>query len=113
MSSEILEAIDRSIKQSQATIELGNALNRLRSNKDFKKIIVEGYFEKEAIRLVHLKADPSMQSAASQHSITQQMDAIGSFSQYLDLMLRHADMATKQLADDESTREEMVNGEDA
>ena len=80
MSTETLEAIDRSIKQSQAIVELGSAVDRLRSNKDFKKIVIEGYFEKEAIRLVHLKADPSMQSAASQQSINQQMDAIGAFS---------------------------------
>lgn len=112
MSSETLEAIDRSIKQAQALVELGSAVDRLRSNKDFKKIVIEGYFEKEAIRLVHLKADPSMQSAASQQSITQQMDAIGAFSQYLDMALRHADQARKQIASDEAVRDEILSGDE-
>ena len=112
MSSETLEAIDRSIKQAQALVELGSAVDRLRSNKDFKKIVIEGYFEKEAIRLVHLKADPSMQSAASQQSINQQMDAIGAFSQYLDMVLRHADQARKQIASDESMRDEILTGDE-
>lgn len=112
MSSETLEAIDRSIKQAQALVELGSAVDRLRSNKDFKKIVIEGYFEKEAIRLVHLKADPSMQSAASQQSINQQMDAIGAFSQYLDMTLRHADQARKQIASDESMRDEILTGDE-
>lgn len=110
MSSETIEALDRNIKQSQATVELGAAVDRLRSNKDFKKIVVEGYFEKEAIRLVHLKADPAMQSAASQQSIVQQMDAIGAFSQFLDMALRHADQARKQIDADEAFRDELITG---
>ena len=112
MSATELQQIESSIKASDELIEVGKCLERLYNNRDFIKVIKEGYFEKEAIRLVHLKADPAMQSAASQQSITQQMDAIGAFSQYLDMALRHADQARKQVASDEATRDEILSGDE-
>lgn len=108
MSTEVIEAIERSIKQARSTADAGNALERLRNNKDFKKIVLEGYFEQEAVRLVHLKADPSMQSPDSQRSILLQMDAIGSFNQYLTNVLRMASLANKQIESDEAVRDEIL-----
>ena len=108
MSNETVEAIERSIKQARVAVEEGNALERLRNNKDFKKVIIEGYFREEAIRLVHLKADPSMQSVDSQKSIVAQMDAIGSFNQYLNHTLQRGVMASKQIESDEATRDEIL-----
>ena len=103
-----LEAIDKQIEQAKDTIELGLAIERLRSNKDFKTVVINGYFEKEAIRLVHLKADPAMQSEASQLSIAKQMDAIGGFNQYLYSAMQMASMAEKNLASHEEEREEIL-----
>ena len=108
MSSHSIEDIERSIQESKGFVALGDALQRLTSNKDFKQIVIEGYFEKEAVRLVHLKADPSMQSAESQRSIIQQMDAIGALKQYLNLVLIQAGMATKQIELDEAVRDEIL-----
>lgn len=108
MSNEIIEAIDRNIRQARTALEEGNALERLRDNKDFKKVVLEGYFKDEAVRLVHLKADPSMQSDASQKSIVAQIDAIGSFSSYLTQTLQRGVMAGKQIESDEATREEIL-----
>ena len=112
MSKETINAIQKNIKEAKSFVDMGAALERLKSNRDFKALILDGYFEKEAIRLVHLKADPSMQSAASQQSITQQMDAIGAFSQYLDMALRHADQGRKQIASDEAVRDEILSGDE-
>ena len=108
MSTEIIEAIERNIKQARIAVEESNALERLRNNKDFKKVILEGYFKEEAIRLVHLKADPSMQSLDSQKSIVSQLDAIGSFSAYLTHTLQRGAMASKQIESDEATRDEIL-----
>lgn len=108
MSQEQIESIERSIKQAKVIVDFGDAIERLRSNKDFKKVFSEGYFQQEAIRLVHLKADPSMQTPASQESIIAQMDAIGAVSQYLTIGLQLAVMAGKQIASDEETREEII-----
>lgn len=108
MSNDTLQQLERSIRANKAFVENGNALDRLRSNKDFKKIVSEGYFEKEAIRLVHLKADPSMQSEASQKSIVAQIDAIGAFKQYMTSIEQFARLGAKAVSDDEATREEIL-----
>ena len=103
-----IEQIELNIKQAQSMVDLGASLERLRNNKDFKKVIIEGYFEREAIRLVHLKSDYNQQSDEAQKSIMDQMTAIGSLAQYFN-MLRHQSMlAGKAIADDEQTREELL-----
>ena len=56
MSNTQIQGIERNITKSVAAIERGIALERLRVNKDFKSIVLDGYFKDEAVRLVHLKA---------------------------------------------------------
>ena len=108
MSNTDLKNIELSISSAQKQVDMGNALERLYNNRDFKKIITEGLFEQEAIRLVHLKADPNMQSAVSQQSILTQMDSIGSFKQYLQVISFKASMADKAIQSDEAMRDELI-----
>lgn len=108
MSSIELQAIEQSIKQSQKTVDLGEAFERLKSNRDFKKVILEAYFEQEAIRLVHLKSDQNMQSAESQKAIAMQMDAIGTLKQFFQTLKYKADLAGKSIEADEYTRDELL-----
>ena len=103
-----LQQIESNLKRNAVLTDLGNALARLKGNRDFKKVILEGFFEDEAIRLVHLKADPNMQSEQSQKSITTQMDAIGNLSQYLATLQFKAGMAQKAKASDEEMRDELL-----
>lgn len=106
-----IQQLDRNISESRKLIEMGDALQRLKSNRDFKKVVMEGFFEKEAIRLVHLKADSNMQSAEAQKSIIAQMDAIGALNQYFTTIGQIASLARKSLAYDEEAREELASGE--
>ena len=108
MSSIELQAIDQSIKQARKAIDLGDALERLKGNRDFKRIIQDGYFEQEAVRLVHLKSSPTMQSAESQKSIDQQMVSIGSLDQYFRTIAVQAEMARKSIKYDEQVRDELI-----
>ncbi len=103
--------LDRHIKDSQTLIAVGQAVERLKESKDFRAIISVGYFEKEAIRLVHLKADPNMQTPERQSNILSAMDAIGNLAHYLDGLLREAEIAKKQLQSAEEYREELLNNE--
>lgn len=107
-NTQAIQDIELNIKQAQLLVDTGNALERLRSNRDFKKIINEGYFEQEAIRLVHLKGDPSMQTAELQASIIRQMDAISALNQYFQTVFYRADLAGKAIAADEETRDELL-----
>lgn len=107
-STQLIKELDLNIKQAQCLVDLGNSVERLRSNKDFKSVIVDGYLSKEAIRLVHLKADVSMQTAERQAAIIKQIDAIGMLSQYFDTVRHSASQAMKNIASDEATRDEVL-----
>jgi hypothetical protein len=108
--SNTIEEIDLSIKDAKKIVERGNALERLRSNKDFKLVVSDGYFEKEAVRLVHLKSDPNMQSDERQKAILSQLDAIGALNQYFNTVFQLANMAEKAIASGEEAREEILAG---
>lgn len=103
-----IEKLDRNIKEARKIVERGNALERLSNNKDFKQIIGTGFFQEEAVRLVHLKADHNMQDPASQESITKQMDSIGVLSQYFNRVRHETRQAIKAIEADEETREELL-----
>ena len=107
-NSDTVQAIEKQIQHSKELVEFGKGLDRLRSNRDFRKIIVEGYLEQECIRLVLLKADHNMQSAERQASIVKQMDAIGALSQYFQTVFTRASVAEKSLDADENERELLI-----
>lgn len=109
MSLELqLAALDRDAKALKAQIELGNALDKLRSNRDFNKLVTEGYLKDEAIRLVHLKSDPNMQSPEKQAAIMRDIDAIGALASFLLTIDQRANIARKQMPQLEETRTELL-----
>jgi hypothetical protein len=111
MSNEQIKALQDSIVSSRQNVDMADALRRLQSNRDFKKVIQEGYFEKEAIRLVHLKADPAMQTPDKQASILRDIDAIGTLHSYFALILRFGDMSKKDIAEAEAEIEAIEQSE--
>ena len=96
------KVIEDNIKAARKLVELGDALERLKSNKDFKTIVAEGYFEKEAIRLVQAKSNPGLQSPEMQKSIITQMDSIGNLNLYFSTIAQQAMMARKNIEVDEA-----------
>lgn len=108
MSQFELNRIEESIKKHKEIVELGKSLERLFANRDFKEIILEDYMQKEAIRLVQLKAEPSMQMESSQKSILTQMDSIGTLTQYFQTLRHKVSMAEKAIEIDEATRDEIL-----
>lgn len=106
IESQVLQ-LENNIRESKKLVDIGESLDRLYNNRDFKKVILEGFFEKEAVRLVHLKGDANMQSADSQKSIVGQMDAIAALAQYFATVRFKANMAVKAIASDEEARDEL------
>lgn len=102
MANDQIEAIERDMAKAKPAIDFANALTRLKGNADFKTVVLKGYFEAEAIRLVHLKAEPHMQRPESQASVLSQIDAIGQFSGFLNAALAKAVMAQTTLDDGEA-----------
>jgi len=108
MSEQDIETIELGIDQARNQINNMEAFHRLAQNTDFKTVIEKGYFEKEASRLVLLKADSNLQEDVHQKAIMYSIDAIGHFRQYLMTINQLGQMATKALADDEATREALL-----
>lgn len=94
-----IEAIEKERANATSLVNLGTSLERLKKNRDFITLISKGYFEQEAIRLVHLKSDPNMQSEEAQKFIIGQIDAIGALRGYLDTIFSRANMASKVIED--------------
>lgn len=109
MSQNDIEEIEVSMADAKKMVALSRSLERLLSNRDFKKVFREEYMEKEAVRLVHLKADPNMQDEESQKSIEQQMDAIGSLAQYIYRVQQLGSIAQKEIEYSEQTLDELRN----
>lgn len=105
---EQLEHVLQTAKQAE---ELGNALERLMKNRDFKSLILDGYLEREAVRLVHLKADPNMQTPERQAGILMQIDSIGALTSYLNGIRQQSAQGTKIRIEAEETLEEIRKGE--
>lgn len=103
-----LKDIEANIARNKEIVARGIALERLKSHADFRKIVIEGYLEREAIRLVHLKGDPNMQRPDRQLDIQADIDGIGRFAAYLNLVGRSAAEAAMSIEADEATREEIA-----
>ena len=70
------------IESATEDLEQYEALERLKLNKDFKKVFFEQYMTYQAAEFVRKKADPSLQSKESQEYINGQINSIGHLAQY-------------------------------
>lgn len=108
MLTQQIEQIEINIERARDLISRADALDRLGSNPDFIRIIDEGYFKDEAVRLVHLKASPSMQGERTQIEIIKQIDAIGSLMGYFQTLSQQANLAESAITADQETIAEML-----
>jgi len=107
MSAATIQEIELSMSEAKAVVDLGKSVERLRKNRDFKKVIEETYLREEAVRLVHLKSSPAMQRPEVQAGIDSDIKAIGSFAQFLDTISAMAERAASELEDGEQALEEL------
>jgi hypothetical protein len=110
-TQEHLQEIEVSMEEAKKAIDKMESFERLRDNTDFKKVIEEGYFEKESMRLVLLKADVNMQDDERQRDIMRQIDAIGTFREYLRSLYHIGRMAERSLEADRETQSELLEEE--
>lgn len=107
MSQYEIKELEDNMKELQEMVDLGNSLEKLLKNRDFKKVIEKEYLREEAIRLVHLKADANMQNEQGQKRVLRDLDAIGSFTQFLDLVRQKAEAAKEAMAECEDVMAEL------
>lgn len=108
MSQNTVRQLEENIRHAKEIVDLQTSLERLSENRDFKRVITKGYFIDEAVRLVHLKADPAMQTPERQASLISQIDAIGGLLSFFRTVEFNANQALKAVEADEATIEEMA-----
>lgn len=113
MSNQPIEQIQLSLEQAKETIQKAKDLEVLRKSPEFKRIFLDGYFNKEALRLVFLKSDFQAQRADIAEAINKDLYAIGALRAYLVDIDRQAQLAQKAIEDDEAELEELREEEAA
>lgn len=112
MNSTEVQEIEIEIEQAREMIKRKDALDRLCKNADFQLVIQKGYFEDEAVRLVHLKGAPAMRDADNQAAIIKEMDGIGSLKGYFSAIIYQAGIAADAIEERENLLTEIAE-EDA
>ena len=91
--------IDITIEQLELAISKRDKLQQLQANPLFKEVMLEGYMEQNAIRLVHLVGASQMQKEDQQISLNEQIKSIGLLGEWFRAIFAMGDQAEKQLND--------------
>lgn len=100
-----INALDNDIKEYKRQIALGEALERLELNPDFRMLIEMGYLSSHALNLVYARSS----DMKPDNEIARKIDAVATFKQYLNEVKENRATATKSLIDSEQTREEFYD----
>lgn len=65
-------------------IQMLEALERLENNKDFQKIILDGYMKDEVLRLSSLLANSTIKTQGKRPDIMEMLIAISTFGEYMN-----------------------------
>lgn len=108
-----IQEIEITIEHAKKMVERRDAARKLASNREFRKLVMEGYFIDEAARLASISADPLMKS--SRDEIILSIQGISTFKQFLQNIIRMGDVAANELREHEEALEELraVEGEAA
>ena len=84
--------------EAQHLIEQYNALKRLKENKDFQKVILEGYLEAKALDSVSLLAVPAIKQRGERPEVMEDLVAISNLQYYFRMLENLGSIAEDDLA---------------
>lgn len=93
-----IQELEISIDEAKKAVETGEMAERLSSNSDFRKVIVEGYFLHEAARLALLHSDPGLR-ADIKATVLDEMKGPGALKRYLSHLVQRGFAANQQIQD--------------
>ena len=101
-----LQEIEVTIEELKKAVELRDTVLRLHNNKDFQKIVEEGYFVQEASRILLLKGDPNL---PADKAAFLEMDGYGpgAFKRYLYTAVQMGNQAEDQIQQEMATMDEI------
>jgi hypothetical protein len=92
-----IEQIELSLNDAKELVARRDSILKLRTNRDFRKIILDGYFKDEAVRLTSLTAAPGFEK--HRDDVFLSIQAISLLQQYLQTVLQLGDTAAKNIED--------------
>jgi len=108
-----IEQIELSLSDAKEMVARRDSVLKLKSNREFRKIILDGYFKEEAIRLTALTASPEMEKYRAE--IFMSIQAISVLQGFFQTTLQLGDVAAANIAEYEGElevlREEQVAGD--
>jgi len=101
MSNENIEAIEVSIDQALAAIELKEAMIQLQSDDNFKKVFLEHYGKDLAISYVNQMANPENMNDEDQEYIQMLLRSISQFKAFIQTTIGRGIEAERSKKDHE------------
>ena len=100
-----INQLEASIDHAKARVEKAKAVLALFDNANFQEVVVKGYFEKEAIRMVACYGDgtgtPEMLA-----DLQKDMHAVGAFRRYLSMIIQDGRQAESDVRQNQETLQE-------
>lgn len=90
-----IQEVELSIEHAKKLVERKAQVEKLTSNREFRKIILEGYFVDEAARLAGISGDPMHK--AHRDEIILSIQGISSLRQYMHTIVRMGQVAENEL----------------
>lgn len=98
--------IEVSLAQAKKMVERKAMVHKLLGNREFKTLILEGYYKDEATRLVGLLGDPAMQP--HRDDIIRSMEGISQLQGYFRTVVQMGSVAEREVADYQNELEEIA-----
>lgn len=107
MSDNAYAEMQTTLDEAKKKVKLGEALERLERNKDFKLVIEHEFLTQEPLRLVSLLSDSNMQAEHLQKAITMDLRAGSAMDGFFRLLRRNAEQAAQSVIDTEEQMSRM------
>lgn len=100
MSNQTIQDSELETIENQYWIDLADALRRLEDNKDFQKLILEGYFTDKAVNGVSMLAARSTKLEGRRPEIMEELNAISQLQDFL-ITVKNLGTIPEYVEDDE------------
>ena len=106
MSQEEIKEIELSIEHAKEIALRGEMAEKLATNHEFKKLILDGYFRDEAARLALLSSDPALDQTSREH-VLRDLNGPGSLKRYLSAIVQMGRVAQNEIREAYQTMDEI------
>lgn len=101
-----IETIEITIEQAKEAVQLRDDAFALSENPIFKKLIMQGYFEKEPARIASIYAHPSI-SPEQRGMLERDLHAVGAMRLYMQKLIQLGDIADREIKASQETLDEL------